>query len=143
MNKEYILKFKGRGNKMVELNLLQSSKSWKHIGMEIIRNSEGKPGIRIQNSENLKQIYGNVHGGFIAMAVDTASGVAVNDSIGDNRGAVTVELKVNYLEPIGESDIYAYAQVVRKGNRLLTCTVEVTNDEGVLAAIGITTFIVM
>lgn len=128
---------------MVELNLLQSSKSWKHIGMEIIRNSEGKPGIRIPNSENLKQFYGNVHGGFIAMAVDTASGVAVNDSIGDNRGAVTVELKVNYLEPIGESDIYAYAQVVRKGNRLLTCTVEVTNDEGVLAAIGITTFIVM
>ncbi len=39
----------------------------------------------------------HIHGGIIAMAVDSASGVAINDLIGNHRGAVTVELKVIIL----------------------------------------------
>lgn len=125
---------------MVDLNLLQSSNAWKHIGMEIIRNNDGKLGVKVKASENLKQVYGNIHGGIIAMAVDSASGVAINDLIGIHRGAVTVELKVNYLNPAGDSDIYAFAQVVKKGKRIITCTVEVFNSKGDHVAVGITTF---
>lgn len=126
---------------MVDLNLLQSSNAWKHIDMEIIENDDGKLGVKVKGSENLKQVYGNIHGGFIAMAVDAAAGVAVNNLIGPDHGAVTLELKVNYLLPVGgDSDVYAFANVVKGGKRIITCTVEVFNNNGDLAAIGITTF---
>ena len=125
---------------MVDLNLLQSSNAFKHVGMEIITNDDNKIGVKINDSENLKQVYGSIHGGFIAMAVDAASGVAINNLIGQHRGAVTVELKVNYLNPVSGSDIYAFAQVVKVGKRIITCTVEVFNSKGDHVAVGITTF---
>lgn len=126
---------------MVELNTLQSSNVWKYIGMEIVENDRGQKGIRIKNSDNLKQVYGNIHGGIIAMAIDSAMGVAVNQALGPDQAAVTVELKVNYLRPIIDSDFYAYATLVKEGKQLLTGTVEVLDTDNQIVAIGIATFI--
>jgi uncharacterized protein (TIGR00369 family) len=126
---------------MVDLNLLESSNVWKYIGMEIVENDSKQKGIRIKNSTNLKQVYGNVHGGIIAMAIDAAMGVAVNEAIGSNQSAVTVELKTNYLRPAFDSDIFAYAKIVKEGKTLLTGTVDVFDEKDQLIALGIVTYI--
>lgn len=126
---------------MVELNSLQSSNVWKYIGMEIVENDKDQKGIRIKNTDNLKQVYGNVHGGIIAMAIDAAMGVAVNEAIGPNQSAVTVELKVNYLRPVFDSDFFAFATLVKQGRQLLTGTVEVFDEDNCIIAIGITTYV--
>lgn len=126
---------------MVELNSLQSSNVWKYIGIEIVENDQEQRGVQIRNTDNLKQVYGNIHGGIIAMAIDAAMGVAVNEAIGPEQSAVTVELKVNYLRPVFNSDLFAFAKLVKQGKQLLTGTVEVHDEENHLIAIGISTFI--
>ncbi|WP_027355774.1 PaaI family thioesterase [Desulfofundulus thermocisternus] len=124
---------------MVDLDLLQAGNVWKYIGMEIIRNAEGQPGVHVRNSESLKQIYGSVHGGIIATAVDAAVAVAVNSAIGKDYGAATVELKVNFLYPVVDSDIFAFARLVKEGN-LMVGTAEVFDNQGQLVAIGTATY---
>ena len=126
---------------MVELNALESSNVWKYIGMEIVKNDQNQRGVRIKNTDNLKQVYGNVHGGIIAMAIDAAMGVVVNEAIGPDQTAVTVELNVNYLYPVFDSDVYVYAKLVKQGKQLLTGTVEVLDEENHLIAIGTSTYI--
>lgn len=126
---------------MVELNSLQSSNVWRYIGIDIVENDQEQRGVQIKNTDNLKQVYGNIHGGIIAMAIDAAMGVAVNEAIGPDQSAVTVELKVNYLRPVFNSDLFAFAKLVKQGKQLLTGTVEVHDEENHLIAIGISTFI--
>ncbi len=126
---------------MVELNSLEASNVWKYLGMEIVENSQNQKGVKIKNTDNLKQVYGNVHGGIIATAIDAAMGVAVNQSIGPDQSAVTVELKVNYLYPVFNSDLYAFAKLVKQGKQLVTGTVEVHDEENHLIAIGTSTYI--
>lgn len=128
---------------MASLEALGTSNVWKHLGMSIFTNEQGEKGIKLINTDLLKQFQGNVHGGIIATAVDTAMGVAVNETIGADQYAVTVELKVNYLLPVADSDIYAYAKLVKAGKRLLMGTVDVFDEEGNLVAIGSSTFTII
>lgn len=127
---------------MVDLNLLEAGNVWKHIGMEIVRNSEGHPGVHVINTNNLRQVYGAMHGGIISMAVDAAGAVVVNEQVGRDFAVSTVELKVNYLLPVVDSDIFVYAKIVKKGKQLAVTTVEVLDNLANIVAIGIVTYIV-
>ncbi|MEL1135233.1 PaaI family thioesterase [Desulfitobacterium sp. THU1] len=125
---------------MASLEVLGSSKVWKYLGIDIISNQQGKRGVKVTNSDNLKQVHGSLHGGIIATAIDTAMAVAVNEAIGPTQYAVTVELKVNYLLPVVDSDIYAFAHLVKEGKRLLIGTIDVFDENDNLVAIGSSTF---
>ncbi|AFM00728.1 MULTISPECIES: PaaI family thioesterase [Desulfitobacterium] len=125
---------------MASLEALGTSNIWRHLGISIVTNDQGKKGVKITNTDVLKQVHGNVHGGIIATAVDAAMGVAVNEVIGPDHYAVTVELKVNYLLPVADSDIYAYANLVKEGKRLFMGTVDVYDEDDNLVAIGSSTF---
>lgn len=125
---------------MATLEVLGTSNVWKYLGIDIVASEDGKKGVKVTNTEMLRQLHGNLHGGIIATAVDTAMAVAVNEAIGPDQSAVTVELKVNYLLPVVDSDIYAYATLVKEGKRLFIGTVDVFDENGNLVAIGSSTF---
>ncbi len=127
---------------MVDLNLIEGGNVWKHIGMELVRDSKGHPGVHVKNTDNLKQVYGAMHGGIISLAVDSAAAVAINEYIGSDYAATTVELKVNYLLPVVDSDIFGYAKIVKKGKQLMVTTVEVLDNLEKVVAIGIVTYII-
>lgn len=125
---------------MVDLNLLESGNVWKYLGMTIVRDSEGRSGVHVKNSSNLRQVYGGMHGGIISTAVDAAAAVVVNEAVGEDYAATTVELKVNYLLPVIDSDIFVYAKLVKRGKQLMVATVEVLDDQANVVAIGIVTY---
>ena len=59
---------------------------------------------------------GSVHGGAIATLIDTAMGEAVATSP-DRDIPVTLEIKLNYLEPAGPGVLIATARVHKRGKR--------------------------
>lgn len=126
----------------MNLKQIEAGNVWRHIGMEIVRDSEGRPGVRVINTDKLRQLYGAMHGGIISTAVDSAAAVIVNEAVGDDYAATTVELKVNYLLPVVDSDIYAYAEIVKKGKQLVVTTVKVIDNRANVVAIGVVTFMV-
>lgn len=126
----------------MDLDLIESGNVWKYLGIKIVRDAEGRSGVHVKNTENLRQVYGSMHGGIISTAVDAAAGVVVNEAVGKDYAAATVELKVNYLLPVVDSDIFGYAKIVKKGKQLMVTTVEVLDDQANVVAIGIVTYIV-
>ncbi len=124
----------------MDLDFLESGNVWKYLGMKIVRDLEGRPGVHVKNTDNLRQIYGGMHGGIISTAVDAAAAVTVNEAVGKDYAASTVELKVNYLLPVVDSDIFVYAKIVKKGKQLIVTTVEVLDNRSNVVAIGIVTY---
>ncbi len=91
--------------------------------------------MEMPNSPLLDNSIGIVHGG-----LDTAMGTMASLVPGNKRGAVTVELKVDFLTPgVGEIFI-CRAEVVHNGRQLVRMEGKVRNDKGVLIASATGTF---
>jgi len=82
-----------------------------------------------------------VHGGAIASLIDTAAAFAVLTQIEVAEKVTTTDLTIHYLRPITSGRMTATAQVVRGGRRLFVLSVDVLNDQDVLLATAVTTYI--
>ncbi|HVJ47651.1 PaaI family thioesterase [Desulfitobacterium sp.] len=127
---------------MVRIADLESGDYWKHMGMTTVPNVDGKTQVVMKVTEQLKQFYGNVHGGVLAGLLDSAIAVAVNERLDSSEGASTVELKLNYLRPVNEGTLWAEGKIIQKGRRIIVGQGEIKDDSGNLVAFGTATFMV-
>lgn len=87
-----------------------------------------------------KQIHGVVHGGILAALADTAGAVAAYTKIPHGTELATIELKINYLEPVAGGRVKAKARVLRAGRNFVVVECEILDGEGTLAAKALLTF---
>jgi uncharacterized protein (TIGR00369 family) len=87
-----------------------------------------------------KQMHGVVHGGVLATLADTVAAIAAYTSVPRGTQIATVELKINYLEPVHDGRIKAEAQVLRAGRNFVVVECEIFNERGSLAAKALMTF---
>lgn len=96
--------------------------------------------MEMPNTPLLDNSIGIVHGGLTATLLDTAMGTMASLVPGNKRGAVTVELKVDFLTPgVGELFI-CRAEVVHNGRQLVRMDGKVRNEKGILIASATGTF---
>ena len=89
------------------------------------------------------QAAGRVHGGLIAVLVDTAFFRAVRSLLAPGQGTTTIELKINFLEPADSGRLTATATIISSANRLMVADIEVTADGNRLIAQATGTFLVI
>ena len=89
------------------------------------------------------QAAGRVHGGLIAVLVDTAFFRAVRSRLAPGQRTTTIELKINFLEPADSGRLTATAALMGDGGRLMVADVQVTSDDGRLIAQALGTFLVI
>ncbi|MGY0194928.1 thioesterase family protein [Leptothrix sp. BB-4] len=100
-------------------------------------------------------LYGRLHGGVIAAALDAAGGNAVMLAIAhkhadENADQVlhrfarlgTIDMRVDYLRPGLGSHFVASAAVTKLGGRVASVQMRLSNDSGVLIATGAGAYIV-
>ncbi len=113
------------------------------VGIEVGLSQGGAGSVSLLVQPHHLQAAGQVHGGLIAVLVDTAFFRAVRSILGPGQRTTTVELKVNFLESANSGRLKAAATVLNKGGRLVSGDVEVTSDEGRLVAQGLGTFLIL
>jgi len=111
------------------------------LGLELGDVNNGQVTIHLRVRDELLQNQGVVHGGAIASIIDTASAFAVLTQIDLNERVTTTDLTIHYLRPITSGRMTANARVVRGGKRLFVLSVDVFNDQDVLLATAVTTYI--
>jgi uncharacterized protein (TIGR00369 family) len=79
--------------------------------------------------EDLTQQKGYVHGGILGMIADTACGYAAFSLMPAGCSLVTVEYKINILNP-GRGSLVAKGQVVKPGRTLTVARAEVYSEDG-------------
>lgn len=119
---------------------LQRSSAARLLGFELASAEHGRAVIRVRIGAKHLQVYGVVHGGILAALADTAAGFACYASLPKGTRLATIEMKINYLEPVVKGTIFADARVLRIGRTTAVAECDVRDTAGLLVAKALLTF---
>jgi len=119
---------------------MKESQVISHLGFEVERVEKGRAVFLLDVLAHHKQIHGVVHGGILAALADTTAAIAAYTTVPKGTEIATVELKINYMEPVPGGRIKADARVLRAGRNFIVTECEVLNEDGSLAAKALLTF---
>src|SRR5213592_292718 len=119
---------------------MRESRSTELLGFDVESVHAGRAIFRLDVKPNHKQVHGVVHGGILAALADTTAAIAAYTAIPKGTEIATVELSINYLEPVPGGRIKADARVLRAGRNVIVSECEIWNEDKSLAAKALLTF---
>ena len=78
--------------------------------------------------EELSQQHGFMHAGVVTTIADSACGYAALSLMPPGVGVLTIEFKVNLLNPAAGVRLVAQGRVAKPGRTLMVCTADVTAE---------------
>jgi len=112
-----------------------------HLGIRVRDVRRGYSHLEVENRQELANPSGVMHGGASFGLADTAVAVALISIYGPGSALLTIEMKINYLEPIFAGPVTAEAFVLRSSRRSAYAEVDVWSA-GKLAARATTTYMI-
>jgi len=119
---------------------MKESQVISHLGFDVETVEKGRAVFILDVLAHHKQIHGVVHGGILAALADTTAAIAAYTTVPKGTEIATVELKINYLEPVPGGRIKADARVLRAGRNFIVTECEILTEDGSLAAKALLTF---
>jgi uncharacterized protein (TIGR00369 family) len=110
------------------------------LGFAVESVHRGRAVFRLDVQPPHKQIHGVVHGGILAALADTTGAIAAYTTVPEGVEIATLELKINYLEPVPGGRVKAEAKVLRAGRNFIVAECEIYNESGSMAAKSTMTF---
>ncbi|MCC6847690.1 MAG: PaaI family thioesterase [Deltaproteobacteria bacterium] len=111
------------------------------MGFTVVDLRQGYARLTAQNTTAHQQPVGVMHGGASFGLADTAVAAALFTLYGFERLLLTIEMKINYLEPIPPGEVIAEAYVLRSSRRSAYAEVDIW-AQGKLAARATTTYMI-
>jgi len=124
------------------IRVLNASPAYRHLGMKVVLAEEGSSRIEMEVLEDLKNLYGTVHGGMLATLLDSVCGVALGSLLRVGESLVTLDLRINYLSPVKSGTVIAEGKVIHKGRQTGVAEATLKDETGRLAAKGMSTHFV-
>lgn len=116
------------------------------LGAQLVEAANGRAVIEVPYREDLTQQHGYFHGGVVTAIADTACGYAAYTTMPADASVLTVEFKINLMNPAAGDRLRAEA-VVRKSGRTLVVVgatvLAIRRDKAVPAGEMLGTFIVL
>jgi uncharacterized protein (TIGR00369 family) len=113
------------------------------LGASLVRVAAGEVDIALPFSDQLAQQHGFVHAGAIASVLDSACGYAASTLMAADAAVLTVEFKVNLLEPAVGDRFLARAKVIRAGRTISVCRAEAVAEGGSETLVALMTATIM
>lgn len=104
------------------------------LGVTVARAAPGEVDLELPFDERFAQQHGFLHAGAVAAVLDSACGYAAWSAADGEVDVLTVEYKINLLEPAVGEQVLCQGRVVRSGGRLTVCRGEAYADEKLVAA---------
>jgi uncharacterized protein (TIGR00369 family) len=119
---------------------VKESKSSELLGFDVESVHKGRAVFRLDVRPRHRQIHGVVHGGILAALADTTAAIAAYTVVPQGVEIATLELNINYLEPVPGGRIKADARVLRVGRNFIVTECDISNESGSLVAKALLTF---
>ncbi len=119
---------------------LHRSNTARQFGFLLESASARRVRLRMRVRAHHKQVHNVVHGGILAALVDTAGGLATYMSVPRGARVATIEMKMNFLEPVERGSLIAEARVLRCGKHFSVVDCDVTDSARRLIATALMTF---
>jgi uncharacterized protein (TIGR00369 family) len=109
------------------------------LGAHLRTVDPGQTEIELPFREDLSQQHGFIHAGIVTAIADSACGYAALSLMPPGVGVLTIEFKVNLLNPAEGVRLIARGQVVKPGRTIMVCTSEVTaeREDGVVRTVAL------
>lgn len=109
--------------------------------------STAEPGVVVMHSVPGLRHYnpiGSVHGGYAAILLDSAMGLAVQTTLPAGTGYTTLEFKISFVRGMSEASgtVRTEGRVLNAGRRVATAEARITDAKGRLIAHATTTCLV-
>ncbi|TFG77562.1 MAG: PaaI family thioesterase [Thermodesulfobacteriales bacterium] len=109
---------------------------WDVLGIEIVEMGAGEATLIMPFHEKLTNPYGFMHGCGVYALADSALAAAIASIVKEGKHFLTVEMKINYFEPVTTGIVEARAKVLRQG-RIMPGEVDLFSENKLIAkAIG-------
>jgi uncharacterized protein (TIGR00369 family) len=95
------------------------------VGVKLSDTEEGKAVVNLQAEGRHLNPNGTVHGGVVYTLVDVSMAEALRTIIEEGERIVTIEIKINYMEPGNPGTLTTTAQVRKGGKRVTVVEAEV------------------
>jgi uncharacterized protein (TIGR00369 family) len=112
-----------------------------HLGYRLVDARRGWARLEVENRPELTNPHGVMHGGASFGLADSAVAAALLTIYEPGNALLTIEMKINYLEPIFAGTVAAEARVIRSSRRSAYAEVDVLAG-GKLAARATTTYMI-
>ena len=119
-------------------NSFDQQQVMKLLEAELTKITPGEVHIELPFRQQLTQQNGYIHAGIITTVVDSACGYAAYSLMEPGSGDLSVEFKVNFLNPAKGEKFLAIGKVIKPGRTLTICAGEmyaINNDEKKLVAL--------
>ncbi len=95
------------------------------LGAELVAIEPGQVVIELPFRHDLTQQHGFLHAGAVAAVADSACGYAALSLMPAGAAVLSVEFKINLMQPAAGPRFHAIGKVLRAGRTLTVCTGEV------------------
>ena len=114
------------------------------IGFRLTEAAHGRIVFTFEPHESHYNPIGSVHGGVVATVLDSAMGCAVHATLPAGRFYTTLEIKVNYIRPVGTGSgtLRAIGETIHSGRQTGIAEGRLVDESGRVYAHGTTTCIV-
>jgi acyl-CoA thioesterase len=119
---------------------VRRSNAGRLFGFELESAEPGRVVLRMRVRRRHLQVLGVVHGGILAALADTAAGIAAFTVAPRGSRVVTIEMKINFLEPVQKGTLFAEARVLRRGRTTVVAECDVRDARRVLVGKALMTF---
>jgi acyl-CoA thioesterase len=126
-------------DKELQFKMAKDAPFYHHVGIEVLEINHGFAKLGLNFKDCLTHPFGFLHGGVIASLADSAGINSVFSVLRDDENALTLEMKINFLSPVKDANIYAEGKVIHKGRKIAVSDVEVKKDGGQLVAKALVT----
>jgi uncharacterized protein (TIGR00369 family) len=121
---------------------VRASNTARQFGFVLQSAAPGRAVVQMRVGARHRQAHGVVHGGVLAALADTAGGLATYMAAPRGIRVATVEMKINFLEPVEKGKIVADAQILRRGRNLTVVDCDLRDGGGRLVGKALMTFAV-
>ena len=96
------------------------------LGAQLVEAADGRAVIEVPYRDDLTQQHGYFHGGVVTAIADTACGYAAYTTMPEDSSVLTVEFKINLVNPAAGDRLRAEANVHKAGRTLVVVGATVT-----------------
>lgn len=116
---------------LIKATIEQHMPANKIFGFEIVDIKEGYAKVHVPFKEEFigDFIHGIWHGGIIASIADSAAGIAASTALTDTRDKLnTIDLRIDYLNGAIKEDLFAEAELLKVGKRIIKADVRLYQE---------------
>jgi uncharacterized protein (TIGR00369 family) len=110
-----------------------------HLGVRLVSAENGASELALSLADTHLNTWNVAHGGITMTLADVALATAARSLADEGVGVVTVEMKVNFMQP-GRGELRAFGRVLHRSTTMAYCEGEVRDSEGHFVAKALGTF---